>query len=96
MGIYEGIGMVYGVITYALIFLFAIIGAFICWINKKRAFAFWWVSVMANFFAYLYLLGGYGDLAYAMQIVAMIAWPIINIAWFADLIRTYYKNKKRK
>ena len=86
LGIYEGIGRILGIATYILISLFALIGGLIFWYKKKISWAFWWLSAMANIFAFLYLLGGYGDFVYMMQIVAMIAWPIINIAWLLDLI----------
>ena len=91
-----GLGQALANMLYSFILFIAIAGAGAFLMLKKKLFASWWVSVMANIFAYLYLLGGYGDLAYALQIVAMIAWPIINVAWLADLIRTYFKNKKHK
>ena len=78
-GIYEGIGMVLGIAIYIVILLIALIGAAIFWYNKKRAFAFWWVSVMGNVFAFLYLLGGYGTLAYVLQAFSLFVWPAINV-----------------
>lgn len=96
LGIYEGIGRILGIATYILIFLFALSGSLIFWYKKKRPWAFWWVSVMGNVFAFLYLLGGYGDFIYMMQIVAMIAWPIINIAWLMDLVRGVRRGKGKK
>jgi hypothetical protein len=75
--------MILGVTIYIVIFLIALIGAVIFWYNKKRLWAFWWVSVMANVFAYLYLLGGYGTLAYVMQFFSIFVWPVINLGWLA-------------
>ena len=81
-----GLGRALANAAYLFLFSTALIGVLIFLKFGKRLFAFWWVSAMANIFAFLYLLGGYGDFVYMMQIVAMIAWPIINIAWLLDLI----------
>lgn len=89
-----GLGQALANVVYLFLFFITIIGVLILLKLKKRLYAFWWMSVMANVFAFLYLLGGYGDFAYMMQIVAMIAWPIINIAWLLNLVRGGLKVKK--
>lgn len=91
-----GLGRALASVLYLFILFITITGAGLLIFLKKKKFAFWWVSVMANVFAFLYLLGGYGDFIYMMQIVAMIAWPIINIAWLLDLVRGVRRGKGKK
>lgn len=81
---------------YATLFISAIIGGAVFWIHKKRGWAIWWASVMINIFAFMQLLGAYGNLAYAMQVFAMIVWPIVNIAWLINLICSELKGKHGK
>ncbi len=96
LGIYEGVGRILGIATYVLMFIAALVGGLIFWSKENKKMAVWWVSVMANFIVFAYLLGRDGDLIYAAQIWTMIAWPIINIAWLLDMIRDYFKKRKNK
>lgn len=96
LGIYEGIGRILGIATYILIFLFALSGSLIFWYKKKRPWAFWWVSVMVNIFAYLYFLGDSSLIGWIIRVYSIIAWPIINIAWLMDLVRGVRRGKGKK
>lgn len=92
-GIYGGLAELIVYAIYAVIFLAALIGAVIFWYNKKRVFAFWWVSVMGNIFAFLYLLGGCETFAYAMQAFSLFVWPAINIGL---LVFAIYQGQEAK
>ena len=78
-------------VIYFVILFIAIVGGLIFLKLKKRDWAFWWVSVTASIFAYLYFLGGYGGLDNMAQAIGTIGWPIINLAWLADLIRSEFE-----
>ena len=83
-------------VIYLVILFIAIVGGLIFWKFKKRGWAFWWLSVMASIFAYLYFLGGYGGLDNMAQAIGTIGWPIINLAWLADLVRGEWRARKAK
>ena len=81
-------------LIYVCILIIAISGYVLFVRIARRGFAFWWVSVMANVFAFLYLLGGYGDLAYAMQIVSIFIWPVLNVGGLILAIVQEQKGRK--
>jgi len=85
-GIYGDLAKLIVLAIYVCIFVVALIGVIVFWINKKRNWAFWWVSIMANIFAFLYLLGGYGNFIYVAQFFSIFIWPIINLFWLGMMV----------
>ena len=85
-GIYSYFGEFMALVSYVLIFLVAIIGAAIFIKTKKKSFAWWWVSAMANLFIFLFFLGAYTAFELDALFVSVYIWPLINIGWLGYLI----------
>lgn len=94
--------MYYGVYTlyvvsiaaalYISLFIVALAGVLLFRRIGRNQIALWWVSLLANIFVFLILLGGYGTPAYIMQFLSIFIWPLINIVW---LIYIIIQEKKR-
>jgi hypothetical protein len=95
-GIYEGIGMVLGIAVYIVIFIVALVGALLFIKAKQKPFAWWWVSVMANLFAFLNFLGDSHLIGYMIRLFSILIWPVINIGVFGYLVYRWRKRKTKK
>lgn len=95
-GAYYGIAEIIGVAIYLAILFVAVFGSVLFVRAKQKLFAWWWVSVMANIFAFLYLMGAYSIPAYVMQAVSISIWPLVNIIWLGYLLYRRQKMAKAK
>jgi hypothetical protein len=91
-----GLGRALASVLYLFILFITITGAGLLIFLKKKKFAFWWVSVMANVFAFLHFLGDSSTVGWIIRVFSIIAWPIINIAWLLDLVRGVRRGKGKK
>lgn len=91
-----GLGGALAILVYLFILLITIVGVVVLFVIKKGKWAFWWVSVMFNVFFFLYFPGGNSDLRFSERIFVMIAWPVANLAWLLDLVRSEWRGRKNK
>jgi len=80
-------------LVYVVIFIVGIFGVRF-FIKKKAIFgAIFWISLILNFFFYLYLMGNYRLYPRFVYPIINEYWPLVNLALFVLLIINFVKQK---
>ena len=81
-----GLGQALANMLYLFILFIAIAGAGAFLMIKKKSLAFWWVSVSANVFSFLFFLGDSTLIGWLIRIFSMVGWPVINLFWLGMIV----------
>lgn len=81
---------------YGFFVIISLAGIIIFIIKKTILGAFFWLSLMANLFCYLFFMGYYHNYPYALFAVINLIWPVINLGLLLWLIISFFRDKNAK
>ncbi len=74
-----GLGQAIANVIYLVLLVVAVGGSLVALTFGRKFFAFLWISILFNILVFLVSLGMLGDTGVFLRIIAIIAWPFLNI-----------------